>query len=177
GLGSINGNTEPLYIIDGIPMSSNRFRSLNPNEIDRVDILKDAGATAIYGNRGANGVIVITTKRGSFESDLSIRYIGTTGISSIQRNQYNLMNTAEYADFVSTARGYYPSIGANLTPAQRAIDTKWTDEFFNDALTQTHTVMFSAGSKNLSTFTSVGYSEFGGILKGTDLKRFSFRTN
>src|SRR5690606_17946906 len=116
GLGSINGNTEPLYIIDGIPMSSNRFRSLNPNEIDRVDILKDAGATAIYGNRGANGVIVITTKRGSFESDLSVRYIGTTGISSIQRNQYNLMNTAEYADFVSTARGYYPSIGANLTP-------------------------------------------------------------
>jgi len=177
GLGSINGNTEPLYIIDGIPMSSNRFRSLNPNEIDRVDILKDAGATAIYGNRGANGVIVITTKRGSFESDLSIRYIGTTGISSIQRNQYNLMNTADYDDFVRTARQDYPGIGGNLSNAQRSVNTDWTDVFFNDALTQTHTVMFSAGSKNLSTFISVGYSEFGGTLKGTDLKRFSFRTN
>lgn len=177
GLGSINGNTEPLYVIDGVPMSSSRFRSLNPNEIDRVDILKDAGATAIYGNRGANGVIVITTKRGSFESDLSIRYIGTTGVSSIQRNQYNLMNTAEYDDFVRTARTFYPTIGSNLTNAQKAIDTKWTDVFFNDAISQSHNVTFSAGAKNLSTFTSVGYSEFGGTLKGTDLKRFNIRTN
>lgn len=177
GLGSINGSTEPLYVIDGIPMSSSRFRSLNPNEIERVDILKDAGATAIYGNRGANGVIVITTKRGSFDADLSIRYIGTTGVSSIQRNQYDLMDTAEYDDFVRTARGYYPGIGANLTAAQRRVNTKWTDVFFNDALSQQHTVNFSAGSKNLSTFTSVGYSEFGGTLKGTDLKRFNIRSN
>lgn len=176
GLGSINGSTEPLYVIDGIPSASSRFRSLNPNEIDRVDILKDAGATAIYGNRGANGVIVITTKRGSFESDLSIRYIGTTGVSSIQRNQYNLMNTAEYDDFVRTARNYY-SIGSNLNAAQRRVDTKWTDVFFNDAISTQHTVNFSAGSKNLSTFTSVGYSEFGGTLKGTDLKRFNVRSN
>jgi len=177
GLGSINGSTEPLYVIDGVPMSSSRFRSLNPNEIDRVDILKDAGATSIYGNRGANGVIVITTKRGSFDSDLSIRYIGTTGVSSIQRNQYNLMNTSEYADFVSTARKYYPQVGANLSSAQKAIDTKWTDVFFNDAISTSHNLMFSAGSKNLSTYTSVGYSEFGGVLKGTDLKRFNIRTN
>ena len=177
GLGSINGSTEPLYVIDGIPMSSSRFRSLNPNEIDRVDILKDAGATAIYGNRGANGVIVITTKKGSFDSDLSIRYIGTTGVSSIQRNQFNLMNTAEYDDFVRTARTYYPGIGSNLTNAEKKIDTKWTDVFFNEAISQSHTVTFSGGSKNLSTFTSIGYSEFGGILKGTDLKRFNIRTN
>src|SRR5690554_3817229 len=165
GLGSINGSTEPLYVIDGVPMSSSRFRSLNPNEIDRVDILKDAGATAIYGNRGANGVIVITTKRGSFESDLSIRYIGTTGVSSIQRNQYNLMNTAEYSDFVDQARLDYPGVATRLSNAQRAIDTDWTNVFFNDAISQTHTLMFSAGAENLSTFTSIGYSEFGGVLK------------
>ena len=177
GLGSINGSTEPLYVIDGVPMSSSRFRSLNPNEIDRVDILKDAGATAIYGNRGANGVIVITTKRGSFDSDLSIKYIGTTGISSIQRNQFNLMNTAEYDNFLRTARVDYPNLPSNLTPEQIAIDTKWTDVFFNEAFNQSHTVTFSAGAKNLSTFTSVGYSDFGGILKGTDLKRFNVRTN
>src|SRR5690554_3848367 len=165
GLGSINGSTEPLYVIDGVPMSSSRFRSLNPNEIDRVDVLKDAGATAIYGNRGANGVIVITTKRGSFESDLSIRYIGTTGVSSIQRNQYNLMNTAEYSDFVDQARLDYPGVATRLSNAQRAIDTDWTNVFFNDAISQTHTLMFSAGAENLSTFTSIGYSEFGGVLK------------
>ena len=177
GLGSINGSTEPLYVIDGVPMSSSRFRSLNPNEIDRVDILKDAGATAIYGNRGANGVIVITTKRGSFESDLGIRYIGTTGVSSIQRNQYDLMTTSEYSDFVDQAIVDYPGVGRALRDAEKAINTDWTDVFFNDAITQTHTLMFTAGSKNLSTYTSVGYSEFGGILKGTDLKRFNVRTN
>ena len=177
GLGSINGSTQPLYVIDGIPMSSNRFRSLNPNEIERVDILKDAGATAIYGNRGANGVIVITTKRGSFDADLSIRYIGTTGVSAIQENHYNLMNTSQYDEFLRVGRGYYPGIGSALTADQKAINTDWVDVFFTNPLNQSHTVTFSGGSKNLSSFTSVGYSEFGGILKGTDLKRFSVRSN
>ncbi|MBA5793407.1 SusC/RagA family TonB-linked outer membrane protein [Flavobacterium sp. xlx-214] len=178
GLGSINGSTEPLYVIDGVPMSSSRFRSLNPNEIDRVDILKDAGATAIYGNRGANGVIVITTKRGSFDADLSIRYIGTTGVSSIQRNQYNLMDTQDYVNFVNGANRYYPSITKFSPAVQKGFaDTKWTDVFFNDAISQSHTVTFSGGAKNISSFTSVGYSEFGGILRGTDLKRFNVRNN
>lgn len=178
GLGSINGSTEPLYVIDGVPMSSSRFRSINPNEIDRVDILKDAGATAIYGNRGANGVIVITTKRGSFDSDLSIRYIGTTGVSSIQRNQYNLMNTHDYVNFVNNANRYYPNISKFSATQQKGFaDTKWTDVFFNDAISQSHTVNFSSGAKNISTFTSVGYSEFGGTLRGTDLKRFNVRSN
>src|SRR5690606_17574877 len=76
GLGSITGSVEPLYVIDGVPMSSDRFRSLNPNDIESINVLKDAGATAIYGNRGANGVIVITTKRASFDSALSVKYVG-----------------------------------------------------------------------------------------------------
>lgn len=178
GIGSINGSVEPLYVIDGVPMSSSRFRSLNPNDIDRIDVLKDAGATAIYGNRGANGVIVITTKRGSFESDLSVRYVGTTGVSSIQRNQYNLMSTAEYDDFLNQARADYPSAGFRaLNDAQRAINTSWTDVFFNDAISQSHTLMFSAGAKNLSSFTSIGYSDFEGILIGTGLQRFNVRSN
>src|SRR5690554_1180695 len=72
GIGSINGNIEPLYVIDGVPMSSANFRSINPNDIENVSILKDAGATSIYGNRGANGVIVVTTKRAGFAQDLQI---------------------------------------------------------------------------------------------------------
>src|SRR5690606_17753422 len=73
GAGSINGNIQPLYVIDGVPMSSDRFRSLNPNDIESVTVLKDAGATAIYGNRGANGVIDVKTKTGSFDSALSVK--------------------------------------------------------------------------------------------------------
>ena len=178
GMGSINGNVQPLYIIDGVPMSSDRFRSINPNDIENVSVLKDAGATAIYGNRGANGVIVVTTKNAAFDSSLSIKYVGTVGVSSLQENQYNLMNTNDYDSFLKNARKYFPSSGyANLTNAQRKTNTKWTDVFMRDALSQSHTLSFSAGSKNLSSYTSIGYADYEGILKDTGLKRFNFRSN
>lgn len=178
GVGSINGNIEPLYVIDGVPMSSARFRSLNPNDIESITVLKDAGATAIYGNRGANGVIDIKTKLGSFDSALSVKYVGTTGVSTIQRNQYNLMDTNDYSNFLLQARRDYPQGGyTDLSSAQKAINTDWRDIFFQDALMQTHTLSFSAGSKNLSTYTSIGYADYEGILKTTGLKRFNFRTN
>lgn len=178
GMGSINGNTQPLYIIDGVPMSSERFRSINPNDIENISVLKDAGATAIYGNRGANGVIVVTTKNASFDSSLAIKYVGTVGVSTLQENQYNLMDTNQYDSFLKNARKYFPAAGyANLTAAQRNTNTEWVDVFMRDALMQTHTLSFSAGSKNLSSYTSVGYAEYEGILKDTGLKRFNFRSN
>src|SRR5690606_21748270 len=180
GLGSINGNVQPLYIIDGVPMSSDRFRSINPNDIENITVLKDAGATAIYGNRGANGVIVVTTKNASFDSALSVKYVGTVGVSSLQENQYNLMNTNEYDSFLKRAKAAYPSANPpipSLTAAQRKVDTDWTDVFMRDALMSTHTLSFSAGSKNLSSYTSVGYSDYEGILKDTGLQRFNFRSN
>jgi len=178
GLGSINGAVEPLYVIDGVPMSSDRFRSLNPNDIDNITVLKDAGATAIYGNRGANGVIVVNTKRASFASDLEVKYVGTTGMSFLQDNGYNLMNAKEYRAFERQAYRDY-RVGRNVTQAQidAARDGNWVDVFFRDAIAQNHTLSFSAGSKNLSSYTSVGYSDNEGILKNTGLKRFNFRNN
>src|SRR5690606_13900032 len=105
--------------IDGVPMSSDHFRSINRNDIESINILKDAGATAIYGNRGANGVIDIKTKSASFDSDLSIKYVGTTGISTIQRNQYNLMDTNDYVSFVNQAITDFPSAPfSRFTPNQ-----------------------------------------------------------
>jgi TonB-dependent SusC/RagA subfamily outer membrane receptor len=86
GLGSINGNSEPLYVVDGVMMNVDNFRSLNPNDIETVSVLKDAGATAIYGNRGSNGVIVIKTRRADFKSKLKITYSSTTGFTEIQQN-------------------------------------------------------------------------------------------
>lgn len=180
GVGSINGNIEPLYVIDGIPMSSDRFRSLNPNDIENISVLKDAGATSIYGNRGANGVIVITTKGGSFDTSLAIKYVGTSGVSTIQNNNYNLMNAREYMEFSNQAKTDYPGLqfskfGANAI--RNAKDANWLDVFFNDAMSQTHTLTFTGGSKNLASYTSVGYADYEGILKSTGLKRFNFRSN
>ncbi len=164
GLGSINGAVEPLFIIDGIPASSARYRSLNPNDVDNVTVLKDAGATAIYGNRGANGVIVITTKRAGFDTDLEVRYSGNTGVSFTQDNQYNLMNAKEYLDF----------IGRNSANAQ---DGNWDEYFLREGIGQNHTLSFSAGAKNLSSYTSVGFSDMEGIMQNTAFKRFTFRNN
>lgn len=164
GLGSINGAVEPLFIIDGIPASSARYRSLNPNDVDNVTVLKDAGATAIYGNRGANGVIVITTKRAGFDTDLEVRYSGNTGVSFTQDNQYNLMNAKEYLDF----------IGRN---SNNAVDGNWDEYFLREGIGQNHTLSFSAGAKNISTYTSVGFSDMEGIMQNTAFKRFTFRNN
>src|SRR5690554_1847334 len=131
GLGSINGNTEPLFIIDGVPMGESVFRSINPNDIESISVLKDAGATAIYGNRGANGVIEVTTKRGSFEQDLTIKYVGSTGVSSLQSHDYNLMSGADLMRFEREAGAInWPDVDI-----ENARNVDWLDVFFNDAIT------------------------------------------
>jgi TonB-dependent SusC/RagA subfamily outer membrane receptor len=93
GVSSINGNTEPLFIIDGAPVDEDNFRSLNPQDIESIDVLKDAAATAIYGNRGANGVIVIQTRRGELNTKLNIRYNGIVSTTYQQDQDYDLMNS------------------------------------------------------------------------------------
>lgn len=175
GIGSINGSVEPLYVIDGVPMSTANFRSINPNDIESITVLKDAGATSIYGNRGANGVINVTTKRASFEQDLQIKYVGTVGVSSLQKHKYDLMDGAELMRFENqtqknTSRWTQKQIND-------ASNTNWMDVFFRDAIIQNHTLTFSSGSKNLSQFTSVGFTNHEGTLQHTDLKRFNFRSN
>ena len=175
GIGSINGNVEPLYVIDGMPMGSANFRSINPNDIENVTVLKDAGATSIYGNRGANGVIVVTTKRASYEQDLQIKYVGTVGVSTLQKHKYDLMNGPELMAFENLTQKN--KVRWNNTQIRNAYDTDWMDYFFRDAIIQNHTLTFAGGSKNINQFTSVGYTEHEGTLKNTDLKRFNFRSN
>lgn len=176
GVGSINGNTEPLYVIDGVPQNSDNFRSINPNDIESVTVLKDAGATAIYGNRGANGIIVVKTKRGSFESATTIKYVGSTGFSKLQNDRYDIIGTQDLLR-LEAAKG--TGLGATIPASQYAAqpDFSWKDYFFRTGVTQNHTLNIESGSKNLSSFTSVGYTYQDGILKNTDLKRATFRNN
>ncbi len=180
GIGSINGNVEPLFVIDGVPMGSANFRSINPNDIENITVLKDAGATSIYGNRGANGVIVVTTKGGSFDQDLVIKYVGNTGVSTLQKNNYDAMNGKELRAFEKSV--YQQTAGAkgrnwSNNQINNAPNQDWLDYFFRPAITQSHTLSFNSGSKTLSSFTSIGYTDQEGILKNTDLKRFNFRNN
>lgn len=175
GVGSINGNTQPLYVIDGVPMATANFRSLNQNDIESISVLKDAGATSIYGNRGANGVIVVTTKKGVFGQDLQIKYVGTTGVSTLQKHKYNLMEGRELMEFENTTQKN--KVRWNANQLRNAFNTNWMDYFFRDAISQNHTLSLSSGSQNLSQFTSVGYTSHEGALENTDLTRFNFRNN
>jgi TonB-linked SusC/RagA family outer membrane protein len=189
GVASINGNTEPLFIIDGAPVDEDNFRSLNPQDIASIDVLKDAGATAIYGNRGANGVIVIKTRKGGFNEKLKVNYQGFVAFSNLQDNDYNTMSSQQLLRYersrgagagagVSTGK-FNPGAGTPLTDEQIAAapDFSWTDFFFRTGITQSHTVSLTSGSENTSQFTSFGFNDTEGILKQSDLKRFNLRSN
>jgi len=176
GVSSINGNTEPLFIIDGAPVDEDNFRSLNPQDIESIDVLKDAAATAIYGNRGANGVIVIQTRRGTLNTKLNIRYNGIVSTTYQQDQDYDLMNSQEK---LRLERDFGAGLGASLTDEQiNAAETfEWIDFFFNPGITQNHTLSLSSGGANNTQFTSFGFSETDGLLIDSDLTRFNIRNN
>lgn len=177
GVSSINGNTEPLFVIDGTPVDEDNFRSLNPNEIKSVSVLKDAGATAIYGNRGANGVIIIETKRGAYDQPLKITYSGLYGTSTMQVNQdYGLMNAQEQ---LTLERTFGNGRGQNMTDAEiaAAANEDWVDFFFRSAITQSHTIALTSGGANTNSYTSFGFTNQEGILKSSSLQRYNVRNN
>lgn len=184
GVSSINGNTEPLFVIDGTPVDEDNFRSLNPNEIESVTVLKDASATAIYGNRGANGVIVITTKSGSYDEGLKINYTGQMNLTYLQGQDYDLMNTQEQLRFErDNGSGRGAQIGEDLTDAEfeAAIAeqpfTNWYDYFFDAGVSQIHNLTISTGKENIRSFTSLGFTDQDGVLQASSLKRYNLRNN
>ncbi|MEZ7944567.1 MAG: SusC/RagA family TonB-linked outer membrane protein [Flavobacteriaceae bacterium] len=189
GTNSINGNTEPLFIMDGTPINEDNFRSMNPNEIASITVLKDAGATAIYGSRGANGVIIIKTKGGKKNSGLKVRYNSVLSFSSIQGSDYNLLDSQGYATLERTKGNglgagdsvgvTYDSNGGPLTDVQIAAlpNQDWGDVFLRTGLTQNHTMSFTSGGENSTQYTSLGYFKQEGILKKSNLQRFNLRNN
>ncbi|WP_339687095.1 SusC/RagA family TonB-linked outer membrane protein [uncultured Nonlabens sp.] len=184
GIGSINGNTEPLFIIDGAFVDEDNFRSLNPQDIKTISVLRDAAATAIYGNRGANGVVVIETSQGSYDSPLEVSFNSLTTFTQLQDNDYGMMNsqqllTLERERGAGFGAGVYQGTGTALTDAEIAAagTNDWREDFFRTGVTQNNTVSLSSGGKNSRQFTSFGYFDQEGILVQSRLKRFNLRTN
>lgn len=179
GVGSINGNVEPLIIVDGIPVDEDNFRNINPNDIASVAVLKDAAATAIYGNRGAQGVIVVYTKKAGYGQKLDFRYTSQFGYNELQPLNMHLMNSRE---ILMLQKQYGEGLGSELTDAEidaraRQANTYWADVFFRKGITKSHDLAITAGSANLSNFTSLNYFEQEGIFMNSGLKRFSLRNN
>lgn len=178
GQGTISGNTDPLYVIDGFPTNADNFRSLNPNDIASVEVLKDASAITEYGSRGANGVIVIKTKKGSFgDAKTSFRYTSAVGFTELQTPRYDY---ADSRQLLTIEKAFGAGLGSTLTDAEIAafnVNTNWVNEFFGKGTFTSHNLNIENSSKNLNSFTSVGYFDQEGVLKTTGLKRFTVRNN
>lgn len=178
GAGTINGNTDPLYVIDGFPSNSDNFRTINPNDIASLDVLKDAAAISQYGSRGSNGVIVITTKTGSYGAPkTTFRYSSQYGVSQLQTPRYSYANSKE---LLKIEQNFGAGRGSNLSDAEIAaysIDTDWVDYFFNQSNAQTHNFSIENNSKNINSFTSASFFDQQGVLESTGLKRFTVRNN
>lgn len=177
GVGTFNGNTDPLYVIDGFPSNSDDFRSVNPNDIETFSVLKDASAIAQYGSRGTNGVIMITTKKGNYNEKTHLRYSTQFGVAMLQDPKYNFASSKE---LLSMQKSFGVGLGAKMTDdaiAGYSIDTNWRKIFFRPAITQSHDFSIESGGANINSYTSVGYLNQDGILKTTGLKRFTVRNN
>lgn len=189
GIGSITGSTSPLYIVDGLPQ--NGIDYLNPNDIESIAVHKDASVAAIYGSRGANGIIVVTTKNGQNSERMSVSYDGYAAWQSPWKRPY-MLNAEQYIQYKNLAAD---NAGQERIPAfatQERIDavlnfvrkntgengTDWWNEIINrNAFMQNHNVSLSGGSKNVGIMSSLAYTGQDGIVKGTMYQRISWRNN
>ena len=180
---SINASNNPLYVVDGIPtdVSINDF---NPNDIESMEVLKDASSVAIYGSRGANGVIIITTKKGK-EGKSVISYDGYYGIKKAKKD-INLMTGSDFTRYVRASRGLAANdasqdatflSGLEIENLAKGISTDWLDLILRDGVQQSHQVSASGGSKNTTYYLSGSVFNEKGVQQKSDYKRYSFRIN
>ena len=184
GASSLSASLDPLFVIDGVPQTQAFFRNLNSNDIESVSVLKDASATSIYGNRGTNGVIVVTTKKGDYKSDLAVTYSSSYGTAEFRGDDYNLINSRQHLNLQKTlgvgpgTTGVGPGITVDVNNIDSyAVNTDWKKVFFRTAKTNSQDISFSLGGENTKSFTSLSYFEQEGIVPTTDFKRFTFRSN
>ena len=200
GIGSINGTTAPLYVMDGVPIEGGYFQTINPEDIETVNVLKDASAKALYGSRGSNGVIVITTKKGK-KGRLNVSYSSQYGFSTLTQPTFEMMDARERLRFeeevgletgrdigpgwtFSSKNPNYPTQSAawqqnadHVLDSLRGMDTDWRDLFFQDGRFMEQQLSLSGGNENVQTYNAVSLWNEDGIVKETGLNRYSLRSN
>lgn len=180
GIGT-NGDAEPLYIIDGLPMSGSGTDILNSIDVESIEVLKDAASCAIYGARGANGVILITTKSGKKDTKMTVSYDGYYGMQNPWK-KLRLLNSQEYMMLTNEAAmngGLSPKFSAAQI-AENTVETDWQDEMFNyNAPKQNHSISLNGGNEKLSYSSSINYFNQEGIVaKGkSKYEKFGYHLN
>ncbi len=192
GLGTF-GDTSPLYVIDGVPMGTS-IRDFSPNDIETIQVLKDASAGAIYGSRAANGVVIITTKSGKKDQPMKLDYKGYFGVDIIPTGVYDIMNADQYSNYLGQAFANYSSVtGApNNLPSGYKYDesakkyqfmdntnTDWLNEVFKTGIRQNHNVNLSGGGAHNTYNVGLDYYQQKGTLQGSgpNYQRFTARVN
>jgi TonB-dependent starch-binding outer membrane protein SusC len=192
GASSITAGNDPLYVIDGMPVNNlspvagssagfvatpnprNPLNSLNPADIESIEILKDASATAIYGSRGSNGVVIITTKKGS-SGRMKVGYNAYYGSQEVS-NTLELLNGEQYRDVLN---GIIDAGGGVATErvVNDPVNTDWQNELYRKANVQSHDLSFSGGRENTRYYASLGYFNQQGVVKNSGVKRYTARFN
>lgn len=181
GAGSLTQSTAPLYVIDGFPQEDANLGSLNQNDIESINVLRDASATAIYGSRAANGVVIITTKKG-LAGKPSITYNGNMSVGVV-RNTPDLMDGYEFARLqqeVMSAEDFeekYLQDGKTLESYKTMKNYDWQDELFRTALSHSHHVLMNGKSGDLGYSASLSYNNQEGVIINSDLSRYQGRVS
>jgi len=177
GVGTIN-DASPLYVIDGVPVSGGMWY-LNPNDVESIDVLKDASATAIYGSRGANGVVMVTTKQAQ-EGHTEINFDYSYGIQHTAKT-YDMLNASQYAalhnEMRTNAGPEYSLNPAFSDPESLGTGTDWMDAIFRTAPMQKVNLSMLGGNQKISHATSLGYYTQDGIMKNSSYNRLSLQSN
>lgn len=175
GKATVNGGTDPLWVIDGV-LVGNSAGNLNPADVESISVLKDAASTAIYGSMGANGVIVVTTKKGKTGEkrvDLSVK----TGVSILRTGGFSVMNGAELYDYYKSFENQESIQFPQYTEDLRNKNFDWWDCATQTGFVQDYNVSMSGGSEKIKTYVSLGVYDENGAVKGFDLTRYNFRFN
>lgn len=175
GTNSINSGTTPLFILDGVPIESSSFNAISPSDIESISVLKDASSTSIYGARAANGVVVITTKRGRKTDGAKVTFRGQWGFSQLAGNNWDLMNTAERIKYekeigLDLGEDYYNKI--------KNIDVNWLDAVYNNnAPSQSYDLSVNGATDKTNYYVSGSFFDQDGITIGSAFRRYNLRAN
>ena len=175
GNSTVTGTGQPLYIVDGVEVTANDFSSLNSGDFESIAVLKDAISTSQYGSRGANGVIVISTKKGK-SGATKLNYDVQYGESNLPESKLILMNSQQKLDYEVANGNPYGWTAAELTDL-RKIDTNWEDVLYRTGKTAAHTLSASGGNEKTTFFLSGSYFDQSGTVEETGLKRTTGRAN
>jgi TonB-linked SusC/RagA family outer membrane protein len=186
GISSISASTQPLYVVDGLPIQGQSYQTgfaeartgmdfINPADIESIEILKDASATAIYGARGANGVILITTKSGKSGVN-RVTFLASTGLTTIA-NKIQMMTTRQNQEYWELAKARSGQVIAPLNPTLLDVNTDWQKVTGQNAIRQNYNASFQGGQQKLQYYLSLDYLDQDGLLKYTKYNKYSIRGN